>query len=124
MSNFYCNTNRRFVKVGNKTIGYLTGNRFIKPVVGSRHKLKYPPAWAIDAEAFDNEVKPNATEIVIQDRETGIDYHAPVSTFDRLKGELNRGWGRQYFLTLNHWEERGNGGYQLRLFGGENVGYH
>ena len=117
-----CSTNRRIVKVGDKTIGYLDGDRFIKPVMASKHKLKYPPAWAIDADAFDSEIEPNATEIIIQDKEAGVEYHASVETFDRLKGELSRGFGRQYFLTLNHWEERGNGHHQLSLWGGYNNG--
>lgn len=116
-SNIYCITKRKALKVGNKTIGYFDGDRFIKPVIGSKHRLKYPPAWAIDAHAFDSEVMLHATEIVIQDKESGLEYHASVETFDRLKGELDRGFGRQYFLTLNHWQERGNGHQQLSLWG-------
>ncbi len=75
MLNSYCST-KKTVKVGNKIIGYLEGDKFIKPVIGSKHKLKYPPAWAIDAYAFDNEIEPNAIEIVIQDKELGLEYHA------------------------------------------------
>jgi hypothetical protein len=106
------------VKAQGKIIGYLEEGAFIKVVTGSKHRLRYPPAWAIDAEAFDTEVKPNATEIVVIDRETGIKYHTPVQTFDRLKGELNRGFGRQYFLLLNHWQVEENGNRQLSLWGG------
>jgi len=116
MLDIYSSTNtkhRRLVKVGDKIVGHLEGNRFIKTVIGSKHRLRRPPAWAIDAEAFDTEVKPNATEIVVLDRETDTEYHCTVETFDRLKGELDRGFGRQYFLTLNHWEVRGNGHREL-----------
>ena len=116
LCNYYCSINKKAVKVGNKTIGYLSRDRFIKPVIGSKHRLKCPPAWAIDAQVFDSEVMLYATEIVIKDKETGNEYHASVDKFNRLKGELDRGFGRQYFLTLNHWEERGDGHRQLSLW--------
>jgi len=122
MLNVYSNTKeRKLVKVGEKIVGYIEGRKFIKSVTGSKHKLRCPLAWAIDAEVFDREVEPNATEIVIIDKETGIKYHVSVETFDRLKGELDRGFGRQYFLMLNHWqvESNGNGHKQLSLWGGE-----
>ena len=105
------------IRAQGKIIGYLEDHTFIKPARGSKHRLRCPPAWAIDAEAFDSEVKPNATEIIVVDKESGIEYHCKVETFDRLKGELDRGFGRQYFLTLNHWEVRDNGHRQLGLWG-------
>ena len=117
---FIKNPTREFVKLHTgKVIGRFDKNKFIKEVYGSKHRLKYPPAWAIDAEAFDREIKPNATEIVIIDKETSTKYYVSVETFDRLKGELDRGFGRQYFLTLNCWKEEGNGHKQLTLWGGE-----
>ncbi|MFC1967851.1 hypothetical protein ACFLVX_00460, partial [Chloroflexota bacterium] len=108
MLNSYCSTEKRQVKVDGKIIGTLDGNKFIKTVVGSRHRLRRPPAWALDAGAFDQEVRPNATEVIVIDKETGVEYHASVETFDQLKGELDRGFGRQYFLTLNHWQTKNN----------------
>ena len=117
-----CSTKRKTIKVGNKTIGNLEDNKFIKTVVGSKHQLKSPPAWAIDAQAFDNEVRSNVTEIVIKDKESGLEYHSSVEHFDKHKGTLDRGFGKQYFLTLNYWEERGNGPYQLSLWGGGDNG--
>ena len=119
MAQVYCNTRKKkIVKVGEKIIGRLEDGIFYKHVRGSCHMLLKPRAWAIDAEAFDNEIKPNVTELVAIDKETGIEYHCPVEKFDRHKGELDRGFGRQYFLTLNHWEARGNGHHQLSLWGG------
>jgi hypothetical protein len=112
----------RPIKVQDKIIGCLQNHTFIKRVIGSKHRLRCPPAWAIDAEAFDKEIKPNATEFVVLDKETGLEYHCLVENFDRLKGELDRGFGRQYFLTLNHWEVRDNGNHQLSLWGGDNLG--
>ncbi|MFC1930346.1 hypothetical protein ACFLWE_00410 [Chloroflexota bacterium] len=132
MLNVNCSTKQKEpVWVGNKVIGYIEGNRFIKPVVGSKHKLRQPPAWAIDADVFDREVKPVCTQIVIVDKEAGTEYHATVETFDSLKGSFDRGFGRQYFLTLNAWKTHdngngsGNGHKQLSLFdaGGDAIGY-
>jgi len=120
MVRFNYNTNVKTpVKAQGKIIGYLQGRRFTKPVIGSKHKLRVPPAWAIDAEAFDREIRPNAMEILVIDKETGIKYRASVGTFDRLKGELDRGFGRQYFLTLNNWQAEQNGNRQLTLWGGQ-----
>lgn len=41
-----------------KVAGQLQGDVFIKPVVGSRHMLRTPRAWAIDAELYD-EIRPS-----------------------------------------------------------------
>ena len=106
------------IQAQGKVIGYLEGDTFIKPVIGSKHRLRCPPAWAIDAEAFDREVQLHATEIVVIDKETGTNFYATVDAFNRLKGELDRGFGRQYYLTLNHWSVNGNGHKQLSFWDG------
>jgi hypothetical protein len=118
MSISNCSTkSRRPVKLPDgRVIGWLEGNTFIKPVCGSKHKLRQPPAWAIDAEAFDQQVKSQAKEIVIWDRESDTKYRAPIEDFDEHKGEFDRGCGRQYFLVLAHWqviEPNGNRPTQL-----------
>jgi len=107
------------VKVHGKTIGCLGENTFVKRVRGSKHRLRCPPAWAIDAEAFDTQVKPNATEFVILDTESGLEYRCPVETFDRLKRVLSRGFGRQYYMVLSRWEIGGNAHRQLGLWEGQ-----
>jgi hypothetical protein len=112
-----CNRNKKPTKVGGKVVGYLQDNRFMKSVIGSKHRVRSPSAWAIDSDVFDEQIKSNAAEIVITDRETGKTYRCSVGTFDRLKGELNRGFGRQYFLTLKHWQVNNNGHRQLSLWG-------
>ncbi len=109
-------TEKKTVMVEGKVIGQIQGDKFVKPVVGSKHRLRCPPAWAIDARAFDEQIKPSASMIIIEDRETQQHYHASVATFDKLKGEFDRGFGRQYYLTLTHWTVEGNGHQQLRLW--------
>jgi len=118
MVHIYSNTKRKLVKVGKKVVGCLEDNTFIKLVAGSKHRLRCPPAWAIDAEVFDSEIKPKASDFVVIDCETRIEYRCPVETFDRLKGELDRGFGRQYFLPIHRWKvTEPNGPRQLHLWG-------
>lgn len=107
---------KSLIRAGGRVIGRLEGGVFYKHVRGSCHMLFKPRAWAIDADAFDRDIKGNATQLVVIDKETGIEYHCPTTTFDRLKRQLDRGFGRQYFLTLNHWRTTGNGHRQLDLF--------
>jgi hypothetical protein len=89
-----------------RTIGWIENNRFIKPVAGSKHRLNQPPAWAIDADLFEQQVKANANEIIIWDVETDTLYISSVCHFDRKKVLFNRGFGAQYFLKLTDWEVR------------------
>jgi hypothetical protein len=107
-----------------RIIGYLEGDIFKKPVSASKHKLRKPPAWAIDAEAFDWQIKGAATVFRVEDKETGKVYEVSVAYFDQHKGEFDRGFGRQYFLPLARWKthENGNGGRQLTLWGGGDDG--
>jgi hypothetical protein len=97
-------TKRIPVGIGNKVIGFLEGNKFIKYVQGSKHRLRCPSAWALQAEVFDSVIKLNAAEIIVIDKETNIEYRCSVEVFDKHKGVLDRGFGKQYFLTLNQWE--------------------
>ncbi len=41
---------KSIIRVGSKIVGELDGTTFRKLVRGSLHKLRNPPAWAIDAE--------------------------------------------------------------------------
>jgi hypothetical protein len=117
MSISYSNTKlRHIVRVDDKIVGTIENNTFTKSVTASKHQLRRPPAWAIDAQAFDEQIKLQADEIVIFDKESGIKYHTLVETFDHLKRQLNRGFGKQYFLTLNHWQVEENGYRQLGLW--------
>jgi hypothetical protein len=106
------------IRARGRVIGRLEGGIFYKHVRASCHMLFKPQAWAIDAEAFDKHIKSNATQLVVIDTEAGIEYRCPTEAFDRLKRQLDRGFGTQYFLTLNHWQARGNGHRQLGLWGG------
>ncbi len=49
------------------------------------------------------------------DSESGLVYTVSALTFDRLKGTLDRGYGKQDFLTLGHWQCSRQGERQGRL---------
>jgi hypothetical protein len=105
------------VRVNNTVIGYIQNSQFIKSVDGSKHMLRCPPAWAIDAEAFDNEIKSHVSEIIIQDRETGNRYITSVLNFDKRKKAIERGFGKQYYLPLSDWKVEQSNSQQLNLLG-------
>tara|TARA_Y100000310_G_scaffold58000_1_gene53148 strand:- start:1584 stop:1871 length:288 start_codon:yes stop_codon:yes gene_type:complete len=92
------------VWVGRKIIGRIEGDTFYKPVRASLHKLRSPEAWAIDASVFARHIK-DLSSIVIEDKETGNTYQADVALFNEKKGTIDRGHGRQYFLTMNYWTD-------------------
>jgi len=114
-------TKRQLVRLPNgQVIGWFEGDSFTKCVCGSKHRLRRPPAWAIDAEVFDDDVKPKATQIIIWDKESNTKWKTSVETFDKHKGTLDRGFGRQYFLPLSRFqvtEPNGNKPLQLALWG-------
>ena len=117
-----CNTEEKQpVRVGNRIVGSIEGSKFVKHVVGSRHRLTKPSAWCVSAQVFEEQIKPYATEIVVEDRESGLSYQTSVETFAKYCFEIQRGsFERQLALTLRHWEERGNGYHQLDLWEGQN----
>ena len=76
---------------------------FLKRVDREKHLLQKPPAWAVDRQLFEIEIRPHADVIRIQDRATGDVWELPVVEFDRFKETLDRGAGVQYFVGLERW---------------------
>lgn len=83
--------------------GRIEDKIFIKEVYGSKHMLRNPMAWSIDADIFDSVISPNCFLIHVIDRETQKRYKVSVDTFRQNKGILNRGYGKQYFLDMAFW---------------------
>jgi hypothetical protein len=97
--------NRLAVKVKGNFYGYIENGTFVKEVYGSRHKLRKPEAWAIDADSFDKLIRPACKRILIKDKETHLQYSVSIDSFMRNKGEIDREYGRQYFLIIEHWRQ-------------------
>jgi hypothetical protein len=93
------------VKSGDgKFIGEIRSRVFTKKVKGSKHQLLNPPAWCIDKKAFDTYWK-QFDAIVIVDTETGQCYKVSTDYFRGYSEELDRGFGAQYMLQLEHWDK-------------------
>ena len=109
---------RQVVKLPDgKVIGYIENETFIKEVLGSKHKLRCPPSWCISAYAFENEIKPNVTQIIVRDKESDIIYQTSIDNFVEHCFEIQRSsFEKQLALTLNYWQKEENGKKQLRLW--------
>ena len=109
------------IKAQGKIVGYLEGNCFHKRVIGSKHKLRKPPAWCISKQAFCEEILPNTENIIIEDTESGLTYECLTKVFAEHAFEIQRGnFEPQLALGLRFWEVKGNGHRQLNLWGGDN----
>jgi len=119
----HCNTSpkRRPIRAyDGRIIGFSDGVVFKKTVEGSKHLLKCPPAIAIDAVAYENDIAPTHERIEVKDVETDRLYSISIEAFERNKEEMDRGHGRQYFVRLRYWRcESRNGAKQLALWGCE-----
>ena len=100
---------------GHEKFGYrLEGGVRNKLVVGSTHRLVRPPAWAVQKEVYDH----HAHEIKLlrfSDVETGVIYTVSRQKFEMLRLVLERGYGVQYALPLEHWREERPGVRQLEF---------
>jgi len=103
------NRNRKLLFVGSRMIGYIEERVFYKKVVGSIHKLQNPEAWCVDVDIFEKTIINDADTIVVYDTEKRKEYRASVDNFLRFKGSIDRGFGAQYFLTLDKWLIRNAG---------------
>jgi len=90
-----------------KVIGEIAGAAFVKHVRKSKHLLRQPPAWAVDALAYDHLIKGKVKEIRVVDDEEGHTYTAPAEVFEKYKRRFDRGFDPQYFLTLRFWSMDG-----------------
>lgn len=88
-----------------RIIGEIDGGVFYKQVIPKIHRLRKPPAWATDADSFDREVAPNCHAIVLIDKENDKQFTTSIDAFIAHRFEFNRGFGRQYAVTLRWWTE-------------------
>lgn len=102
---------RRFL-----TVGHVEGDSFdLGERQASRHMLRHPEAWAVDAQALADAEADGARTVRLRDVETGRDWVAPIEAFHQHGITLDRGAGRQVALPLRYWNPN-NG--QLTLFAG------
>lgn len=83
--------------------GFIDGETYTRHVSGSKHMLRKPQAWCFDADSFDKLIRPSCRQIVVEDLETRKRYHSTMVNFIAERGEIDRGYGRQYFMILSKW---------------------
>lgn len=88
-----------------RIIGTIEGGIYFKSVSARLHQLRRPPAWAVDAAAFDKDIAPHCRGIVITDLDSGKRYSTSIVAFLSRRISLNRGFGKQYALALRWWDE-------------------
>ncbi len=87
-------------------IGWIQGDKFVKYVYESRHMLKSPRGWSIDFTCVEQARAAGVQTVVIIDRETGKTYTAPLAMFWTDGQLVDRGYGLQRCLPLEHWQIR------------------
>lgn len=78
---------------------------FYQKKQGSKHRLRQPPAWAIDTVAYNKLVALGCQGWRILDTETNVVYATSLLQFSRVKKELDRGYGKQYYMDYNLWRQ-------------------
>jgi hypothetical protein len=91
------------IYAGGRVVGEVTSAVFCKSIQGSKHILRTPPAIALDVDSIRQAVRAGAKTIRITDRENGKVYACDVAHFDLYSFELNRGYGVQRALPIDHW---------------------
>lgn len=90
-----------------RCVGSVNGDTFHRNAIGSKHMLRKPLGWAVDACILDQLHECNALRVTVTDSETGSTYAAPLDTFERYAIHLNRGYGPQRALPLGYWSVDG-----------------
>jgi len=91
----------------NRIAGALVDGWLRKIVQGSRHMLRSPRAWAIDAGALATARAAGALGVRVEDTESGRVYLADWAALDAHGYTFDRGHGRQIALPLRYWQLEG-----------------
>ncbi len=97
-------------------VGRLADGWLRKHVDSTRHMLRQPPAWAIDADHLDRLEAVGAAGVRLTD-ENGTVWSADLAAFERYGVLIDRGHGRQVALPLSRWERRRPGEPVARQIG-------
>lgn len=91
--------------VDGNIIGDIERGVFTKRVHGKAHMLQTPPAWSIDAIAFNQKVAPFSNTIRIEDLDSKIVYQISTKTFEEKMVRMDRQFGAQVYVVLKHWQQ-------------------
>jgi hypothetical protein len=91
----------------NRIAGALVDGWLRKIVQASKHMLRSPRGWAIDAHALAAARSAGALGLRIEDTESGKTYLATWAALDAHGYTFDRGYGRQIALPLRYWQLEG-----------------
>ncbi len=89
---------------GRQIAGAIRDRYLVKVVRGSKHMLRSPKGWAIDAHALATARAAGAAGVRVEDTETGAVYLADWAAVDAHGWAFDRGHGRQIALPLHYWQ--------------------
>lgn len=108
------NKNQKVIYSGGRVVGVVRGGVFEKTVKSSKHFLREPRAIAFDETSLGDAQVYGASQVKVNDADTGRVFTASMKTILESGFSLNRGYGNQIALTLEHWRVGGsNGGNEL-----------
>lgn len=99
----FSNSHYNIVRVGNKVVGKVVGDEFVKKLHSVKHFLHTPPAIAFNLESLDQVRNLGATRVKIIDLDTGIIYRVTIEVILKRGFLFNRGFGDQIGLALKYW---------------------
>lgn len=89
---------------GRNIAGAIRDGYLVKVTRASKHMLRSPKGWAIDAHALATARTAGAVGVRIEDQDTGKVYRADLATIDTHGWQFDRGYGRQIALPLQYWQ--------------------
>jgi hypothetical protein len=90
-----------------RVVAEVQNGALVKRVKGSVHMLQKPRAWCCDVDILHQAEVLGATQVRIEDVETGNTYVAPLSRFWTRGFPVRRGHGEQRGLLLADWQVNG-----------------
>lgn len=90
-----------------RVVGHVAGGVFSKRAQASKHMLRAPRGWALDADTLAELRALGVVTVTVTDTESDTTYSAPLAEFSAHGVALNRGFGPQVALPLGYWRVNG-----------------
>ncbi len=115
--NAHLNPGRRLTNANGQTCGVIAGPVLRKTVSSTKHRLRIPPAWALDLAHVETAERAGVLFVELHDTDDSSTWRATLADFRTFGRRFDRGHGVQLALTLDHWNHSVPGApVQLRLF--------
>lgn len=97
-------SNGQSIVLAGRIVGVVRDQELVKRCQESKHMLRSPRGWAIDAHALSVARTLGAVGVRVEDTETGKVYRADLATIDAHGWIFDRGHGRQIALPIHYWQ--------------------